>query len=129
MELMECRERGVCIKWDRFAELPKDGVALPLRWTTPSPLLLSVDSTGQIGRKDFAYRYSYRLGSRDVEVDRVGYFVRRRLTQQVFHLDTDGYSLVDAMDEFNAQPPEQRKANGWLTFAQIKGCSQTVGAG
>jgi len=39
------------------------------------------------------------------------------------------YSLVEAMDVFNALPPDAKTPqSSWLTFAKVKGCAKEVGA-
>jgi hypothetical protein len=78
---------------------------------------------------DFRYRYSYLLAGQQVHVDRLGYYVKRTGIAEVFLLDFQMYSLVEAMDAFNALPPEAKTPQeSWLTFAKVKGCATEVGA-
>ena len=64
-----------------------------------------------------------------MHVNRLGYYVRRSGTNEVFVLDSQMYSLVEAMDAFNALTPEQKtQQQSWLAFAHIKGCAREVGA-
>lgn len=116
------------VPWDRFDQVLQEEFELPVRWTKACPLLLTIESTSSIGRTDFEYRYSFRLGAHETAIDRVGYFVRRRATGQTYYLDPQTYAVVDAMDRFNALPGEERKAQGWLTFSTVKGCATTIGA-
>lgn len=129
LEIAEVTGGAIRIPWDRFESVLAEDIQLPLRWTAWSPLMLSIDRKSELGRPDFRYRYTYRFGARETEVERVGYFVRRAATGQVFHLDEQTFALVDAMDAFNALPAEARTQQAtWLTFARVKGCSATVGA-
>jgi hypothetical protein len=128
LEIADSIGTGIAVRWQRFSDVLREDVALPRRWTTWSPLMLVIDAASQIGRPDFEYQYQFCLGGREVLVDRIGYFIRRRATQQLFHLDEQTFVLVDAMDGFNALGPEQRKAQGWITFASVRGCAESVGA-
>lgn len=129
LEIAETVGGAVCVPWDRFGEALNADIPLPVRWTSWSPLMLAIDRQSELGRQDFQYRYSYRFGERDTAVERVGYFVRRIATGHLFHLDEQTFALVDAMDRFNQLPPADRTPDRtWLTFAEVKGCSATVGA-
>lgn len=108
------------------AEMP---VSFPRAWTQPSPFLLKIDRKSDLGRKDFEYRYQFLVGGRPVHVDRLGSYVRRAGSNDVFILDQQMYILVQAMDSFNALPPEQKTLQeSWLTFAKVKGCANNIGA-
>jgi hypothetical protein len=108
------------------AEMP---VSFPRAWVQPSPFLLKIDRKSDIGRKDFEYKYQFLIGGRPVHLDRLGPYVRRAGSNEAFILDQQMYSLVQAMDSFNALPPEQKTSqNSWLTFAKVKGCAKDVGA-
>ena len=98
-------------------------------WSPHSPFLLKIDRKSDLGRSDFEYRYSYLLAGRAVSVERLGVYVRRSGSTEVFLLDSQMYSLVQAMDAFNALPPEGKTPQeSWLTFAKVKGCAADVGA-
>ena len=118
----------VQIPWERIDDLIGFEISLPLRWTEPSPFMLTINRVSDIGRPNFRYRYGYQYGGREAAVERIGYFVRGR-TEQVYHLDSQTFALAEAMDVFNALDPEAKtKETSWLTFATIKGCAATVGA-
>lgn len=129
LEIAEAVDGAVCVRWEQFGAALEADIQLPIRWTSWSPLMLSIDRQSELGRKDFQYQYAFRFGERDTAVERVGYFVRRSATGQLFHLDEQTFALVDAMDRFNQLPPSERTPDRtWLTFAEVKGCSATVGA-
>lgn len=107
-------------------EIPVD---LIVKWTAHSPFLLKIDRQSDLGRRDFQYRYEFLLAGRPVPIERVGYYVRRESGTEVFLLDFQMYSLVEAMDGFNALVPEAKTPQeSWLTFAKVKGCANEVGA-
>lgn len=120
----------ILIPYDNFetiaAEIP---VGLTSAWSKHSPFLLKIDRKSDLGRPDFSYRYSFLLGGQRVQVDRLGYYVRRTASSEVFLLDTQMYSLIEAMDGFNGLSPDSKTPQqSWLTFATVKGCAQSVGA-
>src|ERR1043166_3505251 len=92
LEIAEAAHNGILVRWDQFSALLAQDIQLPFKWTSWSPLMLSVDRTSEIGRPDFRYRYSYRFGGQETAVDRVGYFVRRQASGQVFHLDEQTFA-------------------------------------
>lgn len=129
MEIAEAVDGAVCVRWEQFGAALDADIHLPIRWTSWSPLMLAIDRQSELGRQDFQYHYAFRFGEQDTAVERVGYFVRRTATGQLFHLDEQTFALVDAMDRFNQLPPTERTPDRtWLTFAEVKGCSATVGA-
>jgi len=94
-----------------------------------SPFLLKIDRKSDVGRSDFQYRYAFLLGGSAVSIDRVGYYMRRSGRAEIFSLDFQMYSLVEAMDTFNILAPEDKTPQtSWLTFAKVKGCAREVGA-
>ena len=104
-------------------------VSLVGTWTPHSPFLLKIDRKSDLGRSDFQYRYTFLLGGKAVHVERLGYYVRRAASTDVFLLDFQMYSLVEAMDAFNALAPTAKTPQtSWLTFAKVKGCAKEVGA-
>jgi hypothetical protein len=108
------------------SEMP---VSLIGAWSQHSPFLLKIDRKSDLGRPDFQYRYTFLLAGKPVHVDRLGYYVQRGSSTEVFLLDFQMYSLVDAMDSFNGlAPSEKTPQESWLTFAKVKGCAAEVGA-
>ena len=121
---------AIRIHYENFETIANDiPVGFTGAWTEHSPFLLKIDRKSDIGRSDFQYRYAFVLGARQVHVDRLGYYVRRAGHPEIFLLDGQMYSLVEAMDAFNALPPDQKTPQqSWLTFAKVKGCAAGVGA-
>lgn len=108
------------------AEMP---VTFPTAWVQASPFLLKIDRKSDIGRSDFEYKYHFLLGARPVHLDRLGPYVKRAGVNDVFILDQQMYSLIEAMDSFNALPPERKTLQeSWLTFAKVKGYAKDAGA-
>ena len=129
LELAEARGGAIVLPWERFGELFKgDAPTLPLKWTEFSSFNLVINTVSEVGRSDFRYLWEFHLGDRAVPCDRAGYFIRRRATGEVFHLDERTYAAVSAMDEFNSLSPDGRKENGWLTFATVRNCADAIGA-
>jgi SNF2 family DNA or RNA helicase len=128
--LAEEVEGAIRVPYENFERIQTE---IPVRfieaWSPHSPFLLKIDRKSDLGRQDFQYRYMYLLAGRPVPVDRLGYYVRRASSEDVFLLDFQMYSLVEAMDGFNALPPSAKTLQeSWLTFARVKGCAKEVGA-
>jgi len=129
MGLAEGMDAGVLCSYDNFLEIHKLNFELTRYWTAWSPFLLEIDRVSDIGRSDFRYTYRFKLGSDEVPIERIGYYIRRNAADTIYHLDDQSYALVSAMDHFNSLPKDQKtKSASWLTFARVKGCAETVGA-
>ena len=132
LELGLAEEHDDCIRvpYQNFEPIQSDiPVSLISAWTAHSPFLLKIDRKSDIGRPDFQYRYSFLLGGKPGHVDRVGYYVTRAASPDVFLLDFQMFSLLEAMDTFNALAPASKTPQtSWLTFAKVKGCAKEVGA-
>lgn len=128
--LAELRGGAVVLPYRNFEAIRQDvPVSLIDAWVLHSPFLLKIDRKSDLGRPDFLYKYEFLLGGRPVPIERLGYYVRRTGTAEVFLLDIQMYSLVEAMDSFNALPPEAKTPQAsWLAFAKVKGCAKEVGA-
>jgi hypothetical protein len=128
--LAEEQRGAVHVSYENFEAIQNDmPVSLVGTWTPHSPFLLKIDRKSDLGRSDFQYRYIFLLGGKAVHVERLGYYVRRAASTDVFMLDFQMYSLVEAMDAFNSlQPDAKTPQTSWLTFAKVKGCAKEVGA-
>jgi hypothetical protein len=128
--LAEENDGAVRIPYGNFETIQNEmPVSFIGAWAPHSPFLLKIDRKSDLGRSDFQYRYSFLLGGNPVHVDRLGYYVKRAATAEVFLFDQQMYSLVEAMDAFNALAPEAKTPQeSWLTFAKVKGCATEVGA-
>jgi hypothetical protein len=112
---------SVCIPYRNFPEIEKEEFRLPTAFAVSSPFLLKIDRFSDIGRPDFKYKYQFLLGAQQVPLDRFGFYLRRASTQEIYRLDERMYSLLEAMDTFNALPPEEKgQQRSWLDFANIK---------
>ncbi len=117
------------IPYECFAQVGKLEYRSTMRWTEWSPFLLSIAPIGDLGREGFRYRYRFRLGTTEVSLRRMGYFVRRDAHQDVYYLDNQSFALIEAMDRYNDLPASDRtNRENWVTFALIKDCASSVGA-
>ena len=138
VEIEQLLESGLAAEQDGAVRVPYENfeaiqrempVSLIGAWSPHSPFLLKIDRKSDLGRSDFQYRYTFLLAGKPVHVDRLGYYVRRAASTDVFLLDFQMYSLVEAMDSFNALAPAAKTPQeSWLTFAKVKGCATEVGA-
>jgi SNF2 family DNA or RNA helicase len=120
----------VVIPYENFAEMLEKQYTLPLLFTEPSPFLLQIDRAGDLGTPGFRYKYRFLLGGSPVLVDRRGYYLKRSADATAYHLDVNHFLLLQAMDDFNQLPPEEKKPHvSWLTFADVKRLSNEVNAG
>ena len=117
------------LPYDSFADLDQEELTLHRSFSQSSPFLLHIDRVGVLGRPEFRYVYRFLLGSQPVPLDRIGPYLFRAATHQVFHLDQNQFSLVDAMEKFNALPAAARGPQAsWMTFADVKRLSVEVDA-
>lgn len=129
MGLATVVDGSVCVPYGNFPEVEAEEFRLTTAFAEPSPFLLKIDRTSDIGRPDFKYRYQYVLGSVAVPLQRFGFYVKRPSSGEVFRLDERMYSLLQAMDAFNALAPEEKgPQRSWLDFANIKRWSREVNA-
>jgi hypothetical protein len=129
MGLAERRGSEAAISYDNFASAEKEEFQITTAFTIPSPFLLHIDRASDIGRPDFRYKYDFLLGGYVTPLRRVGYYLHRESTDEVFHLGGNHFALIEAMDMFNALPPgEKTPQRSWLTFADIKRLSKEVNA-
>jgi superfamily II DNA or RNA helicase len=129
MGLARTAENSVEIPYGNFPEIEAEEFRLTKAFATPSPFLLKIDRSSDIGRPDFRYRYQYVLGAIQVPLQRFGFYVKRAATGEVFRLDERMYSLLEAMDAFNALTHEEKgPQRSWLDFANIKRWSHEVNA-
>jgi hypothetical protein len=129
MDLASTRGKAVLIPYENFAEMDRQELALHKSFSQPSPFLLHIDRSGVIGRPDFQYKYRYMLGGQPVPLQRIGPYLCRTSTAELFHMDPNHFALVDAMERFNALPPAARNPQAsWMAFADVKRLSGEVNA-
>ena len=63
MGLASVEESSVEIPYSNFPEIEAEEFRLTTAFATPSPFLLKIDRSSDIGRPDFRYRYQYVLGA------------------------------------------------------------------
>lgn len=120
---------GVAITYSNFSAIQEEDFQITTAFTIPSPFLLHVDRASDIGRPDFRYKYDFLLGGGVVPLKRIGYYLLRDATNEIFHLDPNHFELVEAMDKFNTlQSQEKTPQTSWLTFADVKRLSNEVNA-
>jgi SNF2 family DNA or RNA helicase len=129
MSLAAIEDGQVLIPYECFPEIVAQEFGITTAFTEPSPFLLKIDRTSDVGRPDFRYKYQFILGEGPVPLERAGFYVRRAATGKQYHLDPQMYELLAAMDEFNGLPREQKTQQaGWLNFAKVKGLSRELKA-
>ena len=129
MSLAEIQGNQVCIPYECCLDTSEQESGIMNAFTEPSPFLLKIDRTSDVGRPDFRYRYQFILGEGPVPVERAGFYLKRAATGKQYHLDAQMYDLLAAMDEFNILPREEKTQQaGWLNFAKVKGLSKELKA-
>lgn len=129
MGLATCVDRALRVSYKDFAAIEAEEFRLTTAFADPSPFLLKIDRTSDIGRPDFKYRYQFVLGATMVPLQRFGFYVKRAATGEIFRLDERMYSLVEAMDAFNSLAPQDKgPQRSWLDFANVKRWSNEVNA-
>ena len=129
MGLAEIEDSAVVIRYRTFPEIELEEFRITTAFAAPSPFLLKIDRSSDLGRPDFRYRYQYILGTEQVPLKRFGFYVLRVATGDVFRLDERMFALLEAMDSFNALPSEEKRPQRtWLDFADIKRWANEVNA-
>jgi len=120
---------GFLLPYHKFDDAIDSGINIVEGWVKDCPYLLKIDRQSDLGRPDFRYRYQLLEEGRPALYDRLGHFIRRVASQEIFRLDSQSYALLEAMDSFNNMPLNERtQQQSWLTFAKVKGCATEVGA-
>jgi len=127
--LAEPHDRSIVVPFGNFEEIDQIPFGITKAWTKSNPFILKIDRYGDLGTRDFKYKYEFLSTRSAIYVDRVGYYIQRPGDGDVFRLDSQTFALVEAMDRFNALLPEEKgQQESWLTFAKVKGCAREVGA-
>src|SRR5947209_10971635 len=125
MEIGHQTSVGWLVPYSQFADIENVGIDAfegICRW---SPLTLELESSRWLGAKDFQYRYRFYKGRHAVTIERLGCFVQA--TGETFRLDSDTFSLIEAIDTFNSASPDERASKALLEFSKIKGLAESVG--
>jgi hypothetical protein len=128
--LAEISEGEVVVPYSNLSVIDEEmPVEFPRAWVKPNPFLLAIDRKSDLGRSDFQYKYKFLLGGHSRAIERRGIYVKQTNAEQIYWLDQQMYSLVEAIDAFNRLPAEKKtRQQTWLTFAKVKGCAREVGA-
>jgi superfamily II DNA or RNA helicase len=125
--LAESHGHAVRISYADFVALTSKGIDAFDEIAPWAPFALEIGSTGTLGHDDFRYFYRYYDGSQVVHVNRIGCFVRRRET--VYRLDSQTFSIVEAIDHFNFLPADRKaSSDAFVEFSKVKHLGEGVGA-
>lgn len=119
-------ERHWCIPYEQFVGLEATGIDAFESLCQWSPLTLELESTRWLGAPDFRYRYRFYKGGVPIEAERRGCFIG--LSDTIYRLDADCFKLIETIDQYNADSPENRAQGALLQFSRIKGLANNVGA-
>ncbi len=119
---------GLRIRHQEFARLEQfhkidafDGI---VPW---APFTVEVETTRWPGDESFRYFIKFYAGRQVVDPARIGSFVLHK--EAVHRLDLQTYSLTEAINSFNALPPEKRSGkDAFIKFSEIKDLAEGVGA-
>ena len=129
MGLAEIDNNAVVMRYHNFPEIELEEFRITTAFAAPSPFLLKIDRSSDLGRPDFRYKYKYILGAEQVSLTRFGFYVFRAATGDVYRLDEKMFALLEAMDTFNALPPEEKRPQRtWQDFSNIKRWAKEVNA-
>ena len=89
--------------------------------------VIQLETTGALGTNAFRYFYRFYAGQQIVYPERLGCFQRRE--GNVYQLDRQTYALIDAIDAYNALPPDKKLGSeAFIRFAEVKGLAEEVGS-
>jgi superfamily II DNA or RNA helicase len=127
LDVAEYDDIGLNIPYRSFAELREKEIDAFDNLAPWSPFLLEITSTGTLGRENFGYSYRFYLGRQPVYPARIGCFLKRG--ERIYRLDRQSWSLIEAIDSFNALPREAKaSADAFIRFAEIRGLGEGIGA-
>jgi hypothetical protein len=114
------------IPYAQFVQLESKGIDAFESLCQWSPLTLELESTRWLGSPDFRYIYRFHKGSSPVSYERRGCFLS--VQGEIFRLDSETFSLIEAIDGFNDSSSENKTGKALLRFHEIKGLAGSVGA-
>lgn len=125
---LAAREDGaIIVAWEDFVALNDHRIDAFDDLVAASPFALEIQTSGSLGLDNFRYDYSFYLGVEPAHPARLGCFLKRG--SQLYRLDRQAWALIEAVQAFNALPPEQkRSAQAFVKFAHVKGLGEGVGA-
>src|SRR6266571_8556746 len=118
---------GVRISYSDFTELETQGIDAFESVVPWAPFTVELETSGWLGGEGFKYYHRFYSGSQVVHPERLGCFVRR--ANIIYRLDAQTFALIEAIDGFNALPPEAKVSpDAFIRFAGVKGLAEGVGA-
>ncbi|PWT89246.1 MAG: hypothetical protein C5B54_09275, partial [Acidobacteria bacterium] len=114
------------IPYPQFVNLEAKGIDAFENLCQWSPLTLEIESSQWLGSPDFRYTYRFHKGTSPVSFERRGCFLTTN--GEVFRLDSDSFTLLEAIDSFNASPATTKADSALLRFHEIKGLASSIGA-
>jgi superfamily II DNA or RNA helicase len=127
LDLASFEADGVRIPHRQFAELEERGIDAFEDIAAWAPFTIEIESSSELGLRDFSYRYRFHYGSQAVYPERLGCFLRRG--EDVYRLDGQTLALIEAIDRSNQLPPEFKQSpDAFIRFAEVRGLAEGVGA-
>lgn len=119
---------GIRIEHEQFSRLEQahkidafDGI---VPW---APLTVELSTAGWPGHQSFRYFVRFYAGRLIVEPERLGCFVR--YGNEVYRLDPQTHSLVEAVEAFNRLPADKKATKeAFIRFSDVKNLAEGVGA-
>lgn len=128
-EQCEVIEEGILVPYSTIAGLEIEQIET-LGLPEAFPFDIEIKSVGNLASKDFKYDYVFLNGASQpfVSPKRLGAYIEITF-EQTYLILGDQFHLVEAMDEFNSAPLEQKAIrNNLLKFSKIKGLAKETGA-
>lgn len=128
MGLASVEDGGVCIQYPEFVHLKAQHNVDAFEGVVPwAPLTVEMETARWPGNEGFRYFIRFYAGRLLVSPERLGCFVR--FGGKCYQLDLQTFSLVEAVESFNALPPlEKAGREAFIKFAEIKDLAEGVGA-
>jgi superfamily II DNA or RNA helicase len=121
------KDNGILIKFDDFVDLEGSEIDAFDDLVSWSPFALEIEARGSLGSPEFHYVSRYYWGRQQINVDRLGCFVRQG--GKFYQLEQQTFRLIEAIEKFNLTKPEERMGSeALIKFVEIKGIAQDVGA-
>lgn len=114
------------IPYQQFVNVEAHGIDAFENLCQWSPLTIELESTRWLGSSEFRYTYRFHRGNSPASFERLGCFLC--VNEVIYRLDSDTFSLIEAIDIFNDSAPKDRANSALLQFHKIKGLATSVGA-
>ncbi|MDA8214253.1 MAG: SNF2-related protein [Nitrospiraceae bacterium] len=129
LDIAIIENNAVRIPYVNFVELEDQEIDAFNNVAPWSPFAVEIETAGSLGASDLKYKVRFYWGREQIHLERMGCFVKR--ANKIFRLDKQTFTLIEAIENFNSLPSEEKTkpGNALLTFAEIKGISEDIGAG